>query len=222
MGLITDCISSSRSRGRLTYTLYFLLWMPVNWQESEWLSKNIHMYINLTDTDTTHIVPRDTDVWSSILNKKGNTEFLVRDILHKTVEIPNLKNKSNSEPNPTRKQSLTRLLSFTKQGTQQQSHLFPLCKTCQRQIRVLNKVPLVTYHRRKQMFRLPLQKETSDSGRWWNGADPKLFWRSSEPVKPAAAWSVLLTLPPGERKRGEDQRKWWKQGCGVLMLDDTI
>lgn len=81
-----------------------------------------------------------------------------------------------------------------------QSHLFPLCKTCHRQLQPLNKVPLVTHHWRKQMFRLPLQKQTSDSGRWWNGADPKLLSHPSEPAKPAAAWSVPLTLPLRERK----------------------
>lgn len=77
---------------------------------------------------------------------------------------------------------------------------FPLCKTCQRRIQLLNKVPLVTHHPRKQVFRLLLQKQTSDSGRWWNRAHPKLFSHSSEAAKPAAAWSMPLTLPLGERE----------------------
>lgn len=90
------------------------------------------------------------------------------------------------------------------------SHLFQLGKTCQTEIQQLNKVPLLTHHGRKQVFRLLLQKQTSDSRRWWNRADPKLFSRCSKPAKPAAAWSIPLTPPPWE-KAGGDQRNYIKR-----------
>lgn len=123
-------------------------------------------------------------------------------------KLPNVKTNQTVKRTQTlhnKNTSSDKALVYPKQRSQLAHCTIPVhfhyVKTCQRQIQVLNKVPLVTHHLRKQVFRLLLQKQTSDSRRWWNRAAPKLFWRSSEPAKPAAAWSMPLTLPLSEREK---------------------
>lgn len=132
--------------------------------------------------------------------------------------LPNLKTKkqSNKYKHYTTKIQVHTRLWFTlnrdHNSCAAHSHLFQLCKTCQTEIQQLNKVPLLTHHGRKQVFRLLLQKQTSDSRRWWNRADPKLFSRCSKPAKPAAAWSIPLTPPP-ERKQVGTKENIEKDCC---------
>lgn len=97
------------------------------------------------------------------------------------------------------------------------SHLFPLCKTCRRQIQLLNKLPLVKNHGRKEMFRLLLQKQTSDSGRWWNRADPKSFLHSTEPAKPGGPWNSCPSPSPWE-KDSKDQRRRLKIDVRLFIM----